>query len=49
VLTLQNKESQVDLTYVDERPVAGESYYYVRVQQANGQMAWSSPIWITLP
>ena len=26
-----------------ERP---RDYYYVRVQQRNGQMAWSSPIWV---
>ena len=25
----------------------GESWYYVRVVQNNGQMAWSSPIWVT--
>ncbi|MFB3825569.1 MAG: DUF3604 domain-containing protein [Bryobacteraceae bacterium] len=25
---------------------AGPGYYYVRVAQANGQMAWSSPIWV---
>ena len=24
----------------------GESYYYVRVEQAAGQLAWSSPIWV---
>ncbi|MFW6230191.1 MAG: hypothetical protein ACOC4L_04335, partial [Halanaerobium sp.] len=24
----------------------GAAYYYVRVYQRNGQMAWSSPIWI---
>lgn len=24
----------------------GKAYYYVRVYQRNGQMAWSSPIWI---
>lgn len=24
----------------------GADYYYVRVTQANGQMAWSSPIWV---
>lgn len=24
----------------------GEDFYYVRVTQANGQMAWSSPIWV---
>ena len=23
-----------------------EDYYYVRVRQVNGQMAWSSPIWV---
>jgi hypothetical protein len=25
----------------------GESYYYVRVEQADGELAWSSPIWVT--
>jgi hypothetical protein len=49
MLTLQNREAEMDFTYTDQTPVAGESYYYVRVQQADGQMAWSSPIWITLP
>ncbi|MBI1897877.1 MAG: hypothetical protein HYS04_15305 [Acidobacteria bacterium] len=28
----------------DIRP--GESYYYIRVEQADGQLAWSSPIWV---
>jgi hypothetical protein len=23
-----------------------EDYYYIRVRQANGQLAWSSSIWI---
>ena len=49
VLTLQDREDKLDFTYIDERPVSGESYYYVRVQQTNGQMAWSSPIWIAIP
>ncbi len=31
--------------YVDNSPLAGESYYYVRVEQSDGQLAWSSPIW----
>jgi hypothetical protein len=25
---------------------AGVSFYYVRVMQRDGQMAWSSPIWV---
>ncbi len=32
--------------YVDNSIAAGESYYYVRAEQADGQLAWSSPIWI---
>ncbi|MEM3871458.1 MAG: DUF3604 domain-containing protein [Nitrososphaeria archaeon] len=31
---------------VDRSPRIKEDYYYVRVIQKNGQMAWSSPIWI---
>jgi hypothetical protein len=34
------------LEYVDNAAGAGESYYYVRVEQADGQLAWSSPIWV---
>ena len=39
-----------DLTweFVDEAPVVGEEVpYYVRVAQADGEFAWSSPIWVT--
>lgn len=34
------------LTFRDAQPLKGTSYYYVRVQQRDGQMAWSSPIWV---
>jgi len=38
---------EVALEFEDQRPgVASTDYYYVRVTQANGQMAWSSPIWV---
>ncbi|MBM3810403.1 MAG: hypothetical protein FJW20_02085 [Acidimicrobiia bacterium] len=33
--------------FTEQNPRAGESWYYVRVMQEDGQMAWSSPIWIT--
>jgi hypothetical protein len=39
-------EKEVSFTYVDNQPLPGESYYYVRVIQADDNMAWSSPIWI---
>ena len=43
----QNLGRDVSLEFTDNEPGAGENYYYVRVQQADGQLAWSSPIWIT--
>jgi hypothetical protein len=30
----------------DPKPQAGVHYYYVRVRQKDGQLAWSSPMWI---
>lgn len=32
--------------FTDQNPPEGESWYYVRVLQEDGQLAWSSPIWI---
>lgn len=34
-------------TFVDESPIEGENRYYLRVQQDDGNMAWSSPVWVT--
>jgi hypothetical protein len=39
---------EVTFTYRDENPTAGTSYYYVRLIQSNWEMAWGSPIWVTL-
>jgi hypothetical protein len=33
-------------TYRDARPPAGRHPYFVRVTQQDGQMAWSSPIFV---
>lgn len=33
-------------TLVDDEPLVGETSYRVRVEQRNGQRAWSSPIWV---
>jgi len=32
--------------YVDNAIQPGENYYYVRAEQTDGQLVWSSPIWI---
>jgi hypothetical protein len=39
-------QSEVSFEYLDNAIQSGESYYYVRVQQSDGQLAWSSPIWV---
>lgn len=39
----------VSLTCEDDGPARGQSrmdFYYVRLVQRNGQLAWSSPIWV---
>ena len=34
--------------FTDAAPLAGENRYYLRVEQADGNMAWSSPVWVTV-
>lgn len=33
-------------TFTDESPLPGENRYYLRVEQNDGNMAWSSPVWV---
>jgi hypothetical protein len=44
VYTAPGSGSEMRFTYTDQDPTPG--YYYVRVEQENGQLAWSSPIWV---
>ncbi|MBN8728970.1 MAG: hypothetical protein J0L64_00395 [Acidobacteria bacterium] len=46
LMTTHPNKLEAELTFQDGQPLTGESYYYVRVQQHDDQMAWSSPIWI---
>ena len=47
VYTSAPNAASFDLQYIDEDTSAQRSYYYVRVIQANGEMAWGSPVWVT--
>ncbi len=40
--------ADVQITFQDQEPLQGTSYYYVRAVQDDGEMAWGSPIWVTL-
>jgi hypothetical protein len=45
---LEKNVSDARFHWDDPAPRKGEkaSYYYVRVEQKDGQMAWASPIWV---
>jgi len=42
----QANSSEYKDEWKDPKPQAGVHYYYVRVQQKDGQLAWGSPMWI---
>jgi hypothetical protein len=46
VYQLKPGTKEAGFSYVDSDFGSGESYYYVRAQQADGQLVWSSPIWV---
>jgi hypothetical protein len=47
-LSAQPRADSVSLTYTDDTAQPGEThYYYVRVEQSDGNLAWASPMWIT--
>jgi hypothetical protein len=42
------KKQEATVTFTDMNPTAGKtSYYYVRVEQSDGNLAWASPMWVT--
>jgi hypothetical protein len=34
-------------SWTDPAPLAGENRYYLRIEQVDGNMGWTSPIWVT--
>jgi hypothetical protein len=46
VATLAANGSAFKGEWNDPQPRAGTHYYYVRVTQADGELAWGSPIWV---
>jgi hypothetical protein len=47
VASMEPGQSQFEFHFIDEKPSAGERYFYVRVIQKDGGMAWGSPAWVT--
>lgn len=46
VHTFAPKKTEFKEKWTDPKPAAGVHYYYVRVQQTDGELAWASPMWI---
>ena len=46
VYTSYPNQEQYSFEYRDRDFEAGSNYYYIRVVQNDGQVAWSSPIWV---
>jgi hypothetical protein len=48
VFSTEPGTAQIKLRYADDDARPGQThYYYVRVEQADGNLAWASPMWIT--
>lgn len=45
-LVKKNPPDVADFNFTDERPFGEGDYYYVRVTQADDNMAWTSPVWV---
>jgi hypothetical protein len=41
-------QREAKLEYQDASPDPGVNYYYARIEQEDGQLAWASPIWMNL-
>ena len=46
--TWEPGKRELTATFTDAAPLTGENRYYLRVEQADGNMAWSSPVWVTV-
>ena len=47
VHTVEPKTAEVEFSWTDTQPSVGKtSYYYVRGEQADGELVWVSPMWI---
>ena len=45
--TQKGNGAELSFTYIDNDVREGESYYYIRVEQEDGELAWASPVWVT--
>ena len=49
LLSRECSEAQASVTFRDVKPRGGSTFYYARITQQDGEMAWSSPVWVDHP
>jgi hypothetical protein len=47
IYSCPGKGREASFKYMDTSPLDKTGYYYVRVVQKDGELAWSSPVWLT--
>ena len=47
LLPKEHQGSEFQTGWTDPQPQDGTHYYYIRVLQTDGEIAWASPIWVT--
>jgi len=48
VIEPKGGEMKMESSVTDDAPNDGDNRYYLRVEQTDGSMAWSSPVWVTV-
>ena len=49
ILLARSPDKRTDaFEFRDNDPLGTEAYYYLRIVQKDKQLAWSSPIWVTI-
>ena len=49
ILRGESPRQKLTIDYTDTAFTQPDNYYYIRVTQVDGEMAWSSPIWVQTP
>ncbi|MCZ6795725.1 MAG: hypothetical protein O7J95_19130 [Planctomycetota bacterium] len=47
VYSAEPGKKEIEIKYLDMKPPPGTSYYYFRLRQEDGELAWTSPVWVT--
>jgi hypothetical protein len=49
VYTAPGTSSEIRFNFTDREKAQGEVFYYLRAEQQDGQLGWSSPVWVRYP